>query len=226
MNGHLYTANYSIHELGAYISQQLKPTSYLALGKISQNQNYDASPKELRNLNSNSKARIKEFVSGRALAQKGLESLGCRDTTISRDPLGCPLWPPTVSGSISHKLPYCGALVSVKNTYLSIGFDIEVAESLDKSVWSAFATETEVNQSELCGIPDSYFANMLFSAKEACFKCLYPIYKSETPPVDKIHIEIKPLKYHIAIKANNAETTCLGGIVVGKKHLLSWAVSS
>ena len=169
--------------------------------------------------------RLREFTAGRAIAKEAMQHLGVESVPIGRSEDGCPLWPPSVVGSISHKGGLCGAIVADSTFCAAVGFDIEFMEHLDRDVWKTFASEEEISQAALCDMEKSCFANILFSAKEAHFKALYPLLGQQAPSLAKITLLVKNHNNHIVTSfAGNGVSTC-GGIVCGPQASLAWALS-
>jgi len=121
--------------------------------------------------------RKRQFEAGRCCAASLLESLGSGDTLVSVHEDLSPMWPVGYVGSISHTDTLLGVAVARSSDLRAIGIDIEGIVSLQ------IAREIEqmcLNQSELLrrvwlGFDRRIYAALCFSAKEALFKCLYPL---------------------------------------------------
>lgn len=70
--------------------------------------------------------RQHEFATGRWLARQGLRRLGLPDRPIGVGRLREPLWPPTISGSISHDGGVCAVVLAQKRGHPSDGFGIDL----------------------------------------------------------------------------------------------------
>lgn len=68
--------------------------------------------------------RQREFYSGRHLARAALLKAGIGPTAILRGPLGEPLWPGSVSGSITHDQSLGAAVVCTDPDIAGIGVDL------------------------------------------------------------------------------------------------------
>lgn len=119
--------------------------------------------------------RRAEFATGRRCAREALYRLGVRAASSLAIPVGAtrePLWPPGVVGSISHCDGRCVAAVGRHDRYESIGIDVEVR------------THLSATTIELTSRPDDVVCNggdlavelpiVLFSAREAIYKCWFP----------------------------------------------------
>lgn len=126
------------------------------------------------------RARKQEFSAGRYAAKNLLTEMGFMPSPILRDESGCPIWPPSIKGSITHKHALCLVILSQSSKYLSLGADIEVVEDIDESVWKVFTTDAELLNLTSQGISQEVAVNIVFSAKEAIFKCAYPLFGEST----------------------------------------------
>lgn len=114
------------------------------------------------------------FALGRAAAREALAELGVERTPIGRGPGGEPLWPPGFLGAISHAGDLAIALVGPRSAYAGLGVDVE---ELGRGP-SPRAARLICRPSEMEWVDvesGSERLAMLFSAKEAVFKALYPI---------------------------------------------------
>ncbi len=121
--------------------------------------------------------RVQQFTAGRVCARQGLEALGLHaDTAIVAAEDRAPLWPEGVVGSISHTDDWCAAAVAPSAQVRAIGIDLESASPLKDELLPRICTEQErrfVGQSA----HPPLLAKVVFSAKEAFYKCQYPLSK-------------------------------------------------
>jgi 4'-phosphopantetheinyl transferase EntD len=114
--------------------------------------------------------RRREFSTGRVLARRGLEQLGLPPACITPAPDRTPCWPKSVVGSITHSNSVCAVAMADAGRYLGIGLDLERSE-VKSSLASMILGPAE---------PTSYAApevlKIVFCAKEALYKCLFPIH--------------------------------------------------
>lgn len=115
----------------------------------------------------NANTRLAEHTTGRRLAQAALARLGVQAPDIPTGTRGMPLWPAGFTGSITHTQEICVAAVAAKESLRCFGIDVERVSDVGP---------------ELAGLilrPDEglYEAPLgwSFSAKEAVFKCQFPI---------------------------------------------------
>jgi len=208
------------------INLLLADDCYLKTGKIL-NYQTPLSPVELKIIEDSSLSRMKEFRAGRSISKEAAAFLGIEIASIPKDNNGCPLWPSTVVGSISHKAGFCGAMLGHRNAYSSIGLDIELVEHLNKDVWSVFASTQEIDQASSCAMDTGLFANLIFSAKEAFFKCLYPLYHPDNPSLSDINVTAELVSQsHIQTSTVIDNKKLIGNIVFDSRIAISWALFS
>ena len=119
--------------------------------------------------------RRREFVTGRACAREALAGLGLPPSPIGSGAKGEPLWPPGVTGSITHCEGYRACAVALSSSMLTMGIDAERNAPLRKGVWEevAHGRERELQGADTGG--GDHLDAVLFSAKEAIFKAWYPL---------------------------------------------------
>ena len=120
-------------------------------------------------------SRQAEFLTGRAAARRALARLGVGGAPLLPGPDRAPRWPPGIVGSITHTREACAVAVARETDVRAIGIDAEPREALEENVWPTVCTAVE--RRTLASLPASErgaYAKLLFSAKEAVFKCVYP----------------------------------------------------
>ncbi len=122
--------------------------------------------------------RVAEFAAGRACARLALQQLGVGPHTPL--PVGAqraPSWPPGIAGSISHAQGACAAVAVPVGTCMAVGIDIECIDAVTPDVWPMLCTPREADWLQrLPRIWRTRAAALLFSAKEAYFKCQFPLF--------------------------------------------------
>ena len=118
-------------------------------------------------------SRRAEFVAGRLCARDALAALGAPSTTVPRGGDGAPEWPAGFVGSISHTAGFAFAAVARVSEARGLGLDVERISRFetDLRITRIVATPAERARFDLAA------GNLatLFSAKEAVYKCLYPL---------------------------------------------------
>jgi 4'-phosphopantetheinyl transferase EntD len=121
--------------------------------------------------------RQREFAAGRLCARRALGRLGKPSVALPMMNKLLPLWPDGIVGSISHTDGYCVAAVGLGSQLISIGIDAERAGKIERGIWPLIFVDDEIKYLE--SIEDVFEqelkATTIFSAKEAFYKCQYPI---------------------------------------------------
>ena len=116
--------------------------------------------------------RQREFAAGRLCARRALERLGIRAGPLLAEADRRPAWPADIAGSISHTDGVCGVAVARRGMVIGIGFDAEPATAFPSDAWDTALTDAERRQLRDFPEPDRGIrARLLFSAKEAFYKC-------------------------------------------------------
>ncbi|OKX78287.1 4'-phosphopantetheinyl transferase family protein [Corynebacterium glutamicum] len=121
--------------------------------------------------------RKAEFGDARWCAHQALQALG-RDSgdPILRGERGMPLWPSSVSGSLTHTDGFRAAVVAPRLLVRSMGLDAEPAEPLPKDVLGSIARVGEIPQLKRLEEHGVHCADrLLFCAKEATYKAWFPL---------------------------------------------------
>jgi len=132
---------------------------------------------EIASTNEMTLQRCLEFSAGRRVGRLALAALG--EVALVGIPIGVggePIWPQGVVGSISHTARYAGALVSKVSRHLSVGFDLDDGRPVGDVAAARLMTTAEIDAVIGKGWANTV-ANaqtVVFSAKEAVFKCQYP----------------------------------------------------
>ena len=118
--------------------------------------------------------RRRFFALGRAAAREALAELGVERTPIGRGPGGEPLWPRGFVGAISHAGDLALVLVGRRSDYVGLGVDVEeVARGPSPRAARLICRPHEMEWADVDSGTERLA--MVFSAKEAVFKALYPI---------------------------------------------------
>lgn len=120
--------------------------------------------------------RLREFAMGRSCARRALRALGAQAAAIPRGIDRAPEWPAGVVGSISHCRGYCVAAVAWRAVHAGVGIDVERFQRLPADILSIVVSPSEADQLRALGKFDlAEWATVAFSAKEALYKCYYPL---------------------------------------------------
>lgn len=121
-----------------------------------------------------------EFQAGRHCARRALAELGGPETAIAAGADRAPVWPDGFVGSITHtgaaQQGYAAAVVARTSDVRALGLDAELARPLDAELQTRVLTPTEqAFVSTLESGQRGLVATLFFSAKEAFYKCQYPV---------------------------------------------------
>ena len=121
--------------------------------------------------------RQQEFFTGRKLSRGLLAAFGVVDFPLLSDADRLPIWPDGIIGSISHCGTHCVAAIAKANDELrSLSVDVEPDEPLERDLWSVILVEKEMQWVESQSFEShGRLARLIFSAKEAVYKCVFPI---------------------------------------------------
>ena len=131
---------------------------------------------ELRSITHCAAKRIEDFTRGRACARRGLAELGIDGFSLLSGEKREPLWPPATVGSITHTTGFAAAVVARSAQIEALGIDCEVIESVGEDLWERICTPQE--QERLGLLPEAQAqrqAALIFAAKEAFYKCQFPL---------------------------------------------------
>lgn len=136
-------------------------------------------PEELHCVRSAVPKRRTEFAAGRHTARIALAVLGEPPCPILPGTAREPMWPSGIVGSISHDASHCIVAVARKRDgYQSLGVDIEEVGELDHATIESVCRSEELDRASHEAGPVREAAKMIFSIKEAVFKCQFPITKT------------------------------------------------
>lgn len=134
-----------------------------------------------------------EFGDARWCAHQALRELGVESAgAILRGERGMPLWPEGFTGSLTHTEGLRAAVAAPTRHVHSMGLDAEPAEPLPDGVLRSIASPTEIEMvSQLQADGYTWADRLLFCAKEATYKCWYPMTRRWLD-FDEAEIELRP----------------------------------
>ena len=134
--------------------------------------NHLLSPTELADA---TPARRFEFLAGRACVAEAMRRVGHPGSVLPRRANGAPVWPAGMTGSITHTIGFVSAAVAPTDTAEAIGIDSEEILSAERAgrVATIFASAQEIDTVRAAGLDEQAAITLIFSAKEAVFKCLH-----------------------------------------------------
>ena len=118
--------------------------------------------------------RLREFAAGRQCARRALRQLTMPDYALINGPDRCPIWPNGIVGSITHADGFAAAVVARNSDFTSVGLDAERRDRVGADLWERLFVPAELSWLQsLEAAQRSGAAALLFSAKEALYKCQY-----------------------------------------------------
>lgn len=132
---------------------------------------YDAElfPEERASVAKAVEKRRAEFGTARVCARRALARLGYAALPLVPNKDRSPVWPEGVVGSITHTRGYCAVVVAQASAFVSLGVDAEQDKTLTPDLIEMICTPQERVQ-----LFDRD-AIVYFAAKEAFYKCQYPL---------------------------------------------------
>jgi 4'-phosphopantetheinyl transferase EntD len=145
-------------------------------------------------------SRRREFATGRYCARAALRHFGVTEVSIVANPDRTPAWPDGFVGSITHTQGYCGAAVAPAALWVSIGVDAERDDALDRELWPDICLPEELAWLDAQSVGSRVaMATIFFCAKEAFYKCQYPISRRWLD-FHSISVEIKNQSFVVSFR--------------------------
>jgi 4'-phosphopantetheinyl transferase EntD len=131
--------------------------------------------------------RSLEFAAGRHVGRLALAAIGQPPASIQIGAGGEPIFPQGVVGSLSHTSRHAAALVSRADRHVSVGVDVGDARTLGKAAARLMTTaEIALVVAKGWASTEAQAQNVVFEAKEALFKCQYPLTKKRDLDFDEV----------------------------------------
>ena len=154
--------SYSLHSIDAAFAHPLSPETQSHL------------PRAIRQA---TQKRQREFLAGRWCAEQALRRLGAGSIRVAMAEDRAPIWPDGVVGSITHTGNFAAAAVAWVADIPGLGIDSE--RVIDPTIARDVADVCMVDELSLFSAAHDRsfheFCTVVFSAKEAVFKSLFPI---------------------------------------------------
>ncbi|HWG68016.1 MAG TPA: 4'-phosphopantetheinyl transferase superfamily protein [Steroidobacteraceae bacterium] len=120
--------------------------------------------------------RVGEFAAGRLCARRALQELGIVDFPLRVGDDRQPVWPQSLVGSITHTTDFCAAVVAERRRVHALGLDSEVVGDVNVEIWPRICVPEEL--AWIASLPEGEqraAVTLIFSAKEAFYKCQYSL---------------------------------------------------
>ena len=133
-------------------------------------------PQELALISGVAPRRAADFIAGRCCARFLLAQLGLEHIPVLTGADREPLWPDRVTGTITHTKGFCGVAIAERVRFRSLGLDTESSTAVDADILHHVCTPQEAAWLEGLPLAERGRArSLVFSAKEAFFKCQFPL---------------------------------------------------
>lgn len=130
-------------------------------------------PGEARAVHRAVASRQREHATGRVFARTAIAALGLVPAPLLTGPAREPVWPAGVVGAISHSRSLAWAAAARQDAgMMGLGVDLEQFGRLQPSLYDRLFTRDEVGFIEATDVES---ATLLFSAKEAIYKAVFPL---------------------------------------------------
>jgi 4'-phosphopantetheinyl transferase EntD len=148
---------------------QLLPASCVVEEAVPQLYDAELFPEERASIAKAVEKRRAEFGTARVCARRALARLGHAPMPLVPNKDRSPVWPGGVVGSITHTRGYCAVAVAQDSAFVSLGVDAEQDKTLTPDLIEMICTPRErVQLFERDAV-------VYFAAKEAFYKCQYPL---------------------------------------------------
>jgi 4'-phosphopantetheinyl transferase EntD len=107
----------------------------------------------------------------RIVARELISKIGLPKCALPKGGGGAPVWPAGIVGSMSHTSRVAVAAIAPRRSFSGLGIDIEPSEALPPDLLDLVTTPEE----RACIGDDPYGGRLLFAAKEAVYKAVYPL---------------------------------------------------
>ncbi|MBB1627716.1 4'-phosphopantetheinyl transferase [Achromobacter sp. UMC71] len=155
--------------------------------------------------------RQAEFQAGRELAAALLAQAGSSATQVGVAADRAPLWPDGYIGSISHSRVLVAVAVARRQHVRALGIDIEaIATEREAEAIESVCMRPEEHDVDTGALTRAQFVTLLFSAKEAFYKCMHPLTRVEFDFTDVAVTRIDPSRQRLEMRLLRAATPEFG----------------
>jgi 4'-phosphopantetheinyl transferase EntD len=120
--------------------------------------------------------RQAQFGSARVCARRALSRLGIAPCALVPKSDRSPNWPSGIKGSIAHTEQHCAVALTDAHQIAAVGLDVESDTPLKAGLEEVVCTEAELLWLQRFDrIAMGWLGTLVFSAKEAFYKCQFPI---------------------------------------------------
>lgn len=156
--------------LDAAVAGILPPGIRVACRAIRQGDRALLMPDEATSISSLKDSMRDASGAARQVARGLLAEMGLSGVPVVRAASGAPVWPADVVGSLAHDDEFATAAVAAAASISGLGIDIEPAKPLPAEV----ANIVKIDGDVLDGVDETLATRLLFAAKEAVYKAVFP----------------------------------------------------
>ncbi|MEM7417150.1 MAG: 4'-phosphopantetheinyl transferase superfamily protein [Gemmatimonadota bacterium] len=119
--------------------------------------------------------RRREFSTARRFAREAMARFGLPPAPLVPDENRAPVWPEGIVGSITHTREHCAVAVARRAEVASIGIDVETIGRASEGIDRLIMVPGEAEPWQSAGFDGPEVTALVFSAKEAFYKCQFPL---------------------------------------------------
>lgn len=170
------------------------------------------------NLKNAAIVRKEEFVAGRFCAVQAAKNIGLALNALPSSASRAPMWPDGIIGSISHSKKLAISCVSKPEAFDSVGIDAEEILSQELDIQDTIASPAELS---LIRSNFRLGLTVIFSAKEAFYKALYPKVKCfiDFKEVELVKIDLQRGDLELKLTSHNPLLSPYRGVYQGHFQL-------
>ena len=175
-------------------------------------------PQEAATLQRANPKRRAEYATARMLAKHLLAGFGIEDFPLLSGAKREPLWPPGVVGSVTHTDTHAAVAVARNAHIRALGIDLETCARVTPKLLPKLLTPSEIERYS------DVDPTLIFSAKEACYKFLYPSVRAYVDYLDvEVHLSSETSTFalsYVGEKLENIQLADAEGMYF--KHHQQW----
>lgn len=159
--------------------------------------------------------RLREYTAGRNCARAALVQLGFPALAIGKGSGGEPLFPPGVTGSISHTENYCAAALALNRHIAALGIDAQTNRPMEAPLYRRVLGRPPTKDFATQGFCEG---TLLFSIREAFYKAIFSFCQRHVYAADLI-VELSADPGHCAIHSLTPDLeSCLAPFTVDVRY--------
>ena len=164
--------------------------------------------------------RRKEFAAGRAAVRMAAIADGSEPFAVPMGVDRAPVWPMGIIGSIAHSSDICLAAISRSQRYAAIGIDIEPDVPVPPEIAAEVVHEGDGVELESGTAPLTSLHHIaVFSAKEAAYKCQFPLTGSVLG-FDALSIRLMPQSHSFVARFEESVGSFRAGDTLDGRYVL------